>query len=247
MANVNVTATIEPYRKGMPFGEWVERLEFYFALNKVSIETKRAYFVTLSGPVIFHELKLLFPTSNLNTVSYDDMIANLREKIIATWELAGKNAKKLSGTNDDQYGQIASLTQPLPKPGSTMQKLLAVYNAANVGTSGTRVSPRVPIKDRLGHRLYTRKFDDNVRPRGHYWRETEKFKPGGWRQKPNYADMTCNFCGVKGHIKRKCFKLKNMQQDAVNMVDQYQPGPSEDGRIADLLSRMRTEDSDSDE
>ncbi|XP_055616169.1 uncharacterized protein LOC129769295 [Toxorhynchites rutilus septentrionalis] len=326
MANVNVTATIEPYRKGMPFGEWVERLEFYFTLNDVVDEAKRAYFVTLSGPVIFHELKLLFPTRNLVTVSYDDMIARLRtrldktesdliqrlkfnnrmqqpdesvedfvlsvklqaefcsfgdfkdlairdrilagvrekslrgrllneenltlaiaEKIIATWELAGKNAKNLNSNNEDQYGQIVSMQQASPKIGSAMNKLMAVCNAVNANNEREHLnSPRVPLKERLGYKPYDQKLDHTVRSRGQSWRETEKFRPGEWRQKLSYADVICHFCGMKGHVKRKCFKLKNMRRGAVNLVSQYQSGPSDDHSISDLLSRMRTEDSDSD-
>lgn len=81
---VNVSTTIEPYRKGTPFGEWVERLEFYFSYNNVSNEHKRACFITLSGPIIYHELKLLFPTNNLKEVSYEDMVAKLRTRIDKT-------------------------------------------------------------------------------------------------------------------------------------------------------------------
>lgn len=319
MSKVNVTTTIEPYRKGTPFGEWVERLEFYFSLNNVSPGDKKAYFITLSGPVIYHELKLLFPTSNLTDVSYDDMITKLRtrldktesdiiqrlkfnnrvqqpdetvedfvlsvklqaefcsfgdfkdlairdrilagvrekslrerllnedkltlaiaERIIATWELAGKNAKNLNNNDDDQYGRIASLA-PASKVGTSMRKLLAVYNGGEMESS-----PRVPVRDRLGYRPYSRRVEDTTRYKKQSWRETEKFKPGQWRQKPSYADMICNFCGAKGHIKRKCFKLKNMRRDTVNMLNDYEPEASEDGHIANLLSRMRTEESDSD-
>ncbi|XP_062559554.1 uncharacterized protein LOC134224245 [Armigeres subalbatus] len=218
---VNMSTIIEPYRKGTRFGEWVERLEFYFSYNNVTPDARRACFITLGGPVIYHELKLLSPTNNLTTVSYEDMIEKLREKIIATWELAGKNSKNLN--NDDGHcGQIAYLAQlsPSARVGVTARKLLATYNAARAGSSrDPGNSPRVSVKDRLGHKPYVRQYDDNSRIRNQSWRQTEKFPPWEWRQKPNYADMTCNFCGVKGHIKRKCFKLKNMQRETVNSID----------------------------
>ncbi|XP_062711362.1 uncharacterized protein LOC134289499 [Aedes albopictus] len=328
MSNVNVTTTIEPYRKGAQFGEWVERLEFYFSLNNVSADAKRACFITLGGPVIFHELKLLFPTSNLTTVSYEDMVAKLRtrldktesdliqrlkfnnriqqpdetvedfvlsvklqaefcsfegfkevairdrilagirekslrerllnedkltlekaEKIIATWEIAGKNARNLSNNDNDQYGRIASLTHPSAKIGSSMKKLLSVYNGGRTYNGGELDnSPRVSVKDRLGRRPYSKRVEDTARFRRQSWGDAGKPRSGEWRQKPNYAEMTCNFCGVKGHIKRKCFKLKNMKRDTVNMLNDYEQeaSTSTTGHIANLLNRMRTEDSDSD-
>ncbi|XP_062557872.1 uncharacterized protein K02A2.6-like [Armigeres subalbatus] len=54
--------------------------------------------------------------------------------------------------------------------------------------------------------------------------------------------MICNYCGIKGHIRKKCFKLKNLHRDAVNLVDSYRPGPSADRHISELLERMRTRD-----
>lgn len=320
---VNVSTTIEPYRKGTPFGEWVERLEFYFSYNNVSNEHKRACFITLSGPIIYHELKLLFPTNNLKEVSYEDMVAKLRtridktesdliqrlkfnnrtqqpdetvedfvlsvklqaefcsfegfkdvairdrilagvrdkslrerllneekltlataEKIIATWELAGKNSERLSHKDDGHFGQIASLAHPTGKIGSSMGKLLATYGAARAYNGVS--SPRIPVRERLGHRPFVRKYEDSRRFKD--WKETEKFRPGEWRQKQSYADMTCNFCGAKGHIKRKCFKLKNMEREKVNLVKAYEPEEGcSDASIAGLLNRMRTEDSDSDD
>lgn len=64
--------------------------------------------------------------------------------------------------------------------------------------------------------------------------------------RPNYAEMICNFCGIKGHIRRRCFKLKNMRKEAVNMVEA--DSPDEDANISQLMNRMRTNsESDSDD
>lgn len=59
--------------------------------------------------------------------------------------------------------------------------------------------------------------------------------------------MICNFCGVKGHIKKKCFKLKNMHRDTVNLVEAYKSGPSAERHISEMLERMQTRESDDEE
>lgn len=60
MAQSNITTTLEPFRKGTSFSDWVDRLRFFFNMNKVTDEAKRDHFIALSGPVIFKELKLAF-------------------------------------------------------------------------------------------------------------------------------------------------------------------------------------------
>lgn len=84
MANTNIAVTIEPYRKGTSFGDWIERLGFFFIVNNVAAEAKRAHFITLSGPSVFAELKLLYPNGNLSEISYEDMIAKLRARFDKT-------------------------------------------------------------------------------------------------------------------------------------------------------------------
>lgn len=52
MAQSNSNSTIEPFRKSNSFGDWIERLVFFFNMNKVPDDEKRDHFVTISGPVI---------------------------------------------------------------------------------------------------------------------------------------------------------------------------------------------------
>lgn len=84
MAQSNINTTLEPFRRGNSFGDWVERLGFFFNMNKVPVEEKRDHFITLSGPVIFRELKLLYPNSNLAEVPYDEMINKLKARLDKT-------------------------------------------------------------------------------------------------------------------------------------------------------------------
>lgn len=84
MANPSISVTIEPYRKGTPFGDWIERLGFFFVVNNVAADAKRAHFITLSGPTVFTELKLLYPNGNLAEVEYEDMVSKLRARFDKT-------------------------------------------------------------------------------------------------------------------------------------------------------------------
>nr|XP_019535792.2 uncharacterized protein LOC109407241 [Aedes albopictus] len=110
---------------------------------------------------------------------------------------------------------------------------------------------RGPVKSRLGYSPYQKeqwrnkqRQDDGRTDQTKQWQNRgqsseERNRP--WIR-PDYSQMICNFCGVKGHIKRKCFKLKNMQRDAINMVEASGSGHKErDDYMSDLVNRMRTE------
>lgn len=318
MANTNIAVTIEPYRKGTSFGDWIERLGFFFIVNNVAAEAKRAHFITLSGPSVFAELKLLYPNGNLSEISYEDMIAKLRarfdktesdliqrlkfnnrvqqpdetaedfvlsvklqaeycsfdnfksfairdrivagvrdralqqkllneekltlemaEKIITTWEMAGANAKTLN-INGSNFEQIAAIRRQGPmQSGSRLEQLARTYDMAQQAQNQGRTYN--PVKNRLGYRSFHRNSPANQNWRA---RPMDRYQPHPNR--PNYAEMICNFCGIKGHIRRRCFKLKNMRKEAVNMVEA--DSPDEDANISQLMNRMRTNsESDSDD
>lgn len=59
----NVAFSIEPFRKGAKFNDWFTRQ--IFGLNKVKDEDKMEYLITLSGPAIFAEIRLLYPAVDL--------------------------------------------------------------------------------------------------------------------------------------------------------------------------------------
>ncbi|XP_029711471.1 uncharacterized protein LOC115256694 [Aedes albopictus] len=322
MAQSNISSTLEPFRKGNSFGDWVERLGFFFDMNKIPDEEKRAHFVTLGGPTVFRELKLLFPNTNLAEVAYQEMIDKLKarldktesdlvqrlkfnlrvqqpdesledfvlsvklqaefcnfenfkkmairdrivagirdkslqqrllneekltletaEKLIATWEIAKNNAKNMECSSSAD--QIASL-KASGFPGARLNKLAATFELAgganaNAGVEGTRG----PVKSRLGYSPY-RKNEWKQKPwQNRQWRNRGQDQERNRQvNRPDYSQITCDFCGVKGHIKRKCFKLKNMHRDAVHMVHNTSEDNPDDF-LSNMVNRMHT-DSDSD-
>nr|XP_029719932.1 uncharacterized protein LOC109428103 [Aedes albopictus] len=322
MAQSNISSTLEPFRKGSSFGDWVERLGFFFNMNKVPDNEKRDHFVTLSGPVIFRELKLLYPNSNLAEVPYTEMVTKLKarldkiesdlvqrlkfnvrvqqpdesledfvlsvklqaefcnyenfkkmaildrilagvrdkslqqrllnedkpedkltleraEKIITTWEMVKYNAQNMDyGSNADQ---IASL-KTKGFPGARLNKLAATFQLAARNNSNTGVSEnRGPVKNRLGYSPYQR--DQWKRKQNRQWRNRgqDEEEKGRKFNRRDYSQMVCDFCGIKGHIKRKCYKLKNMNRDAVNMIDADTSGSNPDEFLSKMVSRMRTD------
>ncbi|XP_055599783.1 uncharacterized protein LOC129748990 isoform X2 [Uranotaenia lowii] len=81
-ANSNLATSIEPYRRGTSFSDWVERLGYCFLVNKISDDDKKAHFITLAGPFIFTELKLLFPgPGKLTEASFSQIVAALKTRI----------------------------------------------------------------------------------------------------------------------------------------------------------------------
>lgn len=108
---------------------------------------------------------------------------------------------------------------------------------------------RGPVKNRLGYSPYQKEQWRNRQWQSKSTQAKQWHNQGrgneeanrSWNR-PDYSQMTCNFCGLKGHIKRKCFKLKNMQRDAVNMVEASGSNHNqEDEYLSDLVNRMRTE------
>ncbi|XP_058837820.1 uncharacterized protein LOC131693733 isoform X2 [Topomyia yanbarensis] len=321
MAHLSMASSIEPYRKGVSFGDWVDRLEFCFVANNVDENLKKAHFITLAGPLVYAELKLQYPVENLNNVSYNDMVKKLKnrfdkkpsclvqrlkfsnrvqqpdesledyvlsvklqaefcsfgefknqairdriisgirdtrlqekilnededlnveatEKIIMTWEMAKCNAKSLGIENKTE--SLAPLNAIRRPRGLMLEKLGATLEAARVANQPG--SSKVPIRDRLGFTPYAR---NSPRYRGNNQnsRMTE-WNNGLDKVKKDHSQLICDFCGKKGHIKKKCFRLKNLHRDAVKFVDSWnEPGPNTDRSLSELFDRMRADDVESD-
>ncbi|XP_062555244.1 uncharacterized protein LOC134220258 isoform X2 [Armigeres subalbatus] len=170
------------------------------------------------------------------------------EKMIATWEIARNNAKNMNCANKTCMEHIAAINARGGSSGSRFKKLAATLELASkptVGGGGAERN-RGSVKNRLGYSPY-----QNDQWRSRQWRgRSDQERPNRgqanvegnrFRNRPDYSQFICDFCGVKGHIKRKCFKLKNMQRDAVNMVDTNVSGQNNDEYLSDLVNRMRTD------
>ncbi|XP_055616767.1 uncharacterized protein LOC129762487 [Toxorhynchites rutilus septentrionalis] len=160
------------------------------------------------------------------------------ERIIITWEMASANAKSLEG---DSYYERVALTQNAGA-GKAMNKLL---NTFKIAENRKQTEFRGPVRNRLGFKGNS--FISSPNHNFNYGNNDKKVsfehadgKNNQQYRKIDYSNMTCNFCGLKGHIKRRCFKLKNLKRDAVNYMDR--PGTSTDRRLDDMFKRMSTEE-----
>ncbi|XP_058448458.1 uncharacterized protein LOC131428490 [Malaya genurostris] len=169
----------------------------------------------------------------------EDLSAEATEKIIITWQMAKSNAKSLGIGNKPE---LVSSINPANSPrGKTWQKLLSALNNAQASNIvGTPGSSRGPVKSRLGFKPYNR--GDTPKARAN-------FPDRPWeRKKVDYSSLICDFCGIKGHIKKKCFKLKNLKRDAVNFGDGYEkPGTSQSKSLNEIFNRMSTKEDSDDE
>ncbi|XP_058464933.1 uncharacterized protein LOC131438735 isoform X2 [Malaya genurostris] len=314
-----VAATIEPFRNGTSFGDWATRLKYFFIVNKIEDDNdKRAYFITMGGPVIFSQLKLLFPTGNFENVPYEELISKLKarldrtesdliqrlrfntrvqqpdetlqdfalslrlqaefcnygdykdqaildrmvagvkdielkkkllsenklnlataEKILETWEMTSANSKPITEKEDEAF---ALKFVPAMGRGKILQNLADVYKN-NSGKFEDKT--RIPVKDRLGYKNLTDRRFKKVQFENA--RDYKGQKPAEWRndfrRQPVLDRRVCNFCGIQGHVARKCYKQRIQKQREVNLVDV--PGSSKDS-VSDLLNRLNTKDSDDD-
>lgn len=177
------------------------------------------------------------------------------EKLIATWEVARTNAGatgQISKENMDMVAVVESETTD--QYGTAMGRMNKVYELVKkyrqpqINHGAT--TSRGPVKSRLGFKPMARIQQVNREGRINYGTgfrnlgHDGRFDGQRHGQRSDYSQMICNFCGIKGHIKKRCFKLKNLHHDAVNLVDSSESGPATDRQISEMLERMRTQDSE---
>ncbi|XP_055584922.1 uncharacterized protein LOC129737785 [Uranotaenia lowii] len=165
-----------------------------------------------------------------------NLTQEMAENLVATWEMAQTNAFAMGGQGPTsgigRYGQVANLRGPVK----------------------SRLGSRPAIRDRPydnRNQQYHGGFDRNQQRR--YTGTIPKTTEGNSsyqedrKRRPDYRNTICDFCKVKGHPKRKCFKLKNLKKQAINFVDNL--NPSSENELSALFNRMkpRVSDSDSDD
>lgn len=132
-------------------------------------------------------------------LSEENLTLQNAEKLVVTWEIASNNAKKMG--QNDTYGQISSLRQRGPV-GSAFKKLADTFHLA---AASNQTNSRGPVKSRLGYQHQQGQRTYN-RSKQLSWNK------GPSKQREYNEDRFCEFCGAKGHLKRKCFKLKKSQK-----------------------------------
>lgn len=82
--STSVAFSIEPYRKGTSFNDWFTRMKYFFSVNKINEEDKKAYFITMRGPFIFAEIKLLYPTGDFEKAPLNVIVSKLKNRLDKT-------------------------------------------------------------------------------------------------------------------------------------------------------------------
>ncbi|XP_062707172.1 uncharacterized protein LOC134287930 [Aedes albopictus] len=77
---MGLIGSIDPYVQGTSFSHYVEQMEFIFSSNDIVEGKKKDIFLSLCGITVFQELKRLYPSTDLKTVSYADIIKKLKER-----------------------------------------------------------------------------------------------------------------------------------------------------------------------
>lgn len=80
----SLIGSVDHFVHGSGFSKYMERMNILFALNSIPEGTKKNLFITLSGPVIFDEIKLIYPETEIDDIDYNQMIAKLKERLDKT-------------------------------------------------------------------------------------------------------------------------------------------------------------------
>ncbi|XP_058464726.1 uncharacterized protein LOC131438615 [Malaya genurostris] len=158
----------------------------------------------------------------------------LAEKILETWEMATTNSKPFSEKEDEVF---AMKSLPGMGRGQVIQRMKDFQESRQRRFEERN---RIPVKNRLGYKRH----DSNYRKRVRFddARRYEDVRPAEYRsEQPKWDQRICDFCGLRGHVARKCYKKKNQHKYPVNRMDI--PGSSKEN-ISNLLGRMNTKDSD---
>lgn len=78
--NMALYGTIDPYIPGTSFSNYIEHIEYFFSSNNVPDERKKDLFMTFAGMPTFEELKLLYPSTDLKTLTYSEITKKLKER-----------------------------------------------------------------------------------------------------------------------------------------------------------------------
>ncbi|XP_062565285.1 uncharacterized protein LOC134227649 [Armigeres subalbatus] len=72
--------TVDPYVPGTSFSNYVELIEYFFSSNNIEQDRKKDIFMSCCGFPTFAELKLLYPATDLRTLSYEEITRKLKER-----------------------------------------------------------------------------------------------------------------------------------------------------------------------
>ncbi|EAT41748.1 AAEL006657-PA [Aedes aegypti] len=180
------------------------------------------------------------------------------EKIIATWEMAATHTKALA--NNEDVGLVGSLNARYPLTGGRGAVIQRFREAAQ-GFRG-------PVKSRLGVRPEIRPAEDRKQERQSNSRVRfrsqqsnrrdasvspahRRFQRGFQRGNEQWPvdQRYCEYCQRTGHVRRKCYKLRNERNSEVNHVDMQEANSSTGSlsQLAERLDRLRSGNWDSDE
>ena len=316
----SLIGTVDHYLRGSSdymVSDYMERMNILYVLNNISDSNKKNLFITLSGPVIFEEVKLIFPGVAIAAIDYDDMISKLKERLDKTKPnmlYRHKFNARIQGIDEPAENYVLALKLLASQCGFGAHKDEAVKDKIIFGLRDEELKHKLlmddnltleeveklvvrtelaklrakevkerddehrsvnSVKYRLGNRtrqfnLYgsrpgTSGYDKHYRSRsrspnrergqfsGNSWHDrrnqqeygsrSDTFERRGYRAENPHANVICNYCKKKGHVKRNCFKLTNRK--AVNFVGE--PETAEVDSYDFKRLNIRESDDDDDE
>ncbi|XP_062551093.1 uncharacterized protein LOC134216117 [Armigeres subalbatus] len=164
--------------------------------------------------------------------------------MISTWELAASNAKTL--TQDNSFEQIASI---FGSCGNLFQRM----------TDSNR--RHGPVKSRAGYRHFSGDDERNTKPYNRYSnRVNHRSQTGRVRQvrlqeqrrryldavvhpvelksdeQPAIDQRVCYYCGVRGHVRRRCPKLEQFKRSPINNINFEKTCAKNDDNLSNMMS-----------
>ncbi|XP_062558564.1 uncharacterized protein LOC134223430 [Armigeres subalbatus] len=314
----SLIGTVDHYVRGSSFSDYMERMNILFILNNISDSNKKNLFITLSGPVIFEEVKLIFPGATIASIDYTQMVNKLKERLDKTKPnmlYRHKFNSRMQGIDEPAENYVLALKLLASQCGFGGHKDEAIKDKIIFGMRDEELKHTLLMKDnmkleeveelvvrtelaklrakevkerddehrsvnsvkyRLGNRAGDRAMrNDSGRPVTNGYgmryrsrsrspdREYKRFASSmygrrldnrtrrdypenrGYRSENPHANVICNYCKKRGHVKRNCFKLTHRR--TVNFVEKEEEEETEEQIETYDFKRLNIRDSEEEE
>ncbi|XP_062557386.1 uncharacterized protein LOC134222259 [Armigeres subalbatus] len=176
------------------------------------------------------------------------------EKIISTWELAASNAKTLTqnnsleqiasivGSRDDFFQRLANLNQ-----GHGPMKSRVGYRHFP-GDDERNAKPYNRYNNRANHRSETERVRQERHHEQQRWYQDAVVHPVELKsdEQPVNDHRVCYFCGVRGHVRRRCPKLEHFKRSPINNINFEETCAKNDDNLSNRMSCWEDKSDDSD-
>ncbi|XP_055604884.1 uncharacterized protein K02A2.6-like [Uranotaenia lowii] len=169
MSIPGMIGTMDHFQVGKSFSNYIERFEILCGLNKVTEETKKSWFISLSGDDVFDEIKLIFPKREVKDLTYDEIIAKLKTRFDKTEPVLMNRYKfynREQGANESAENFVLAVKLMAESCNFRDFKDEAIRDRLIIGLANKDLQFKLLLEDDIGLNTLENKIINNERALG---------------------------------------------------------------------------------